>query len=110
MAIIEHRRPDAPQRVPFAMQSPLHVPRERYYDRDFYELEKQHLWPRVWQMACRLEEIPRPGDWVEYEICGESIVVVRQHDHSVKAFYNVGPHRASQLCSGVGRAAGGQLT
>ena len=91
------------------MRSPLHVPRERYFDREFYELEKQHLWPRVWQMACRLEEIPKPGDWVEYEICDQSIVVVRQHDHSVKAFYNVCPHRATQLCSGSGRAPGGQI-
>src|SRR3954454_6198108 len=110
MAIAEDRRSDVARRLPFAMLSPLHVPRERYFDREFYELEKQYLWPRVWQMACRLEEIPRPGDWVEYEICGESIVVVRQRDDSVKAFYNVCPHRATQLCTGVGRAPGGQIT
>jgi len=110
MAILEDRRFDTRRQVPFAMQSPLHVPRERYYDRDFYELEKQYLWPRAWQMACRLEEVKRAGDWVEYEICGESIVVVRQRDDSVKAFYNVCPHRATQLCDGVGRAPGGQIT
>jgi nitrite reductase/ring-hydroxylating ferredoxin subunit len=110
MAIVEDHRTDPRHRVPFAMQSPLHVPRERYYDRGFHELEKQHLWPRVWQMACRLEEIPKPGDWVEYEICDQSIVVVRQRDDSVKAFHNVCPHRATQLCSGTGRAAGGQIT
>jgi nitrite reductase/ring-hydroxylating ferredoxin subunit len=109
MAIIEDRRSDTRRQVPFAMQSPLHVPRERYFDRDFYELEKQHLWPRVWQMACRLEEIPRPGDWVEYEICDQSIVVVRQRDHSLKAFHNVCPHRATQLCQGTGRAPGDQI-
>jgi len=31
----------------------------------------------VWQMACRLEEIPKPGDFVEYEILDQSIIVVR---------------------------------
>ena len=36
MAIVEDRRSDARRQVPFAMRSPLHVPRERYYDRDFY--------------------------------------------------------------------------
>ena len=110
MAIIEDRRPDARPQLPFAMRSPRHVPRERYYDREFFELEKQYLWPRVWQMACRLEEIPSPGDWVEYEICDQSIVVVRQRDQSVKAFYNVCLHRATQLCSGTGRAPGDQIT
>src|SRR6187399_3603154 len=28
-------------KVPFAMSSPLWVPKERYYDREFFELEKQ---------------------------------------------------------------------
>src|SRR3954453_1462583 len=78
----------SPPSVPFAMRDPLHVPRERYFDRDFFELEKERLWPRVWQMACRLEEIPDPGDFVEYEICDQSILVVRQPDQSVKAFHN----------------------
>ncbi len=100
----ENPRPDAAGKVPFAMRDPLHVPRERYHDPAFYALEKQNLWPRIWQMACRLEEIPRPGDWVEYEICDQSILVVRQADHSIKAFYNTCPHRATQLCKGAGRA------
>jgi nitrite reductase/ring-hydroxylating ferredoxin subunit len=109
MSITEDRRSGTARPVPFAMRDPLHVPRERYYDREFFELEKQHLWPRVWQMACRLEEIPQPGDFVEYEICDQSILAVRQADHSVKAFYNVCPHRATQLCKGSGRAGGGQI-
>jgi phenylpropionate dioxygenase-like ring-hydroxylating dioxygenase large terminal subunit len=109
MAIIEDRRSETRRQVPFAMHSPLHVPGERYYDRGFYELEKQYLWPRVWQMACRLDEIPSPGDWVEYEICDQSIVVVRQRDGSLKAFHNVCPHRGTQLCKGTGRAAGDQI-
>jgi phenylpropionate dioxygenase-like ring-hydroxylating dioxygenase large terminal subunit len=92
------------------MSSPLYVPRERYFDREFFELEKERLWPRVWQMACRLEEIPSPGDFVEYEICDESILVVRQPDMSVKAFYNACRHRATQLCKGSGRLAGGHIT
>ena len=107
MAIIESHAPGATRAVPFAVDDPRRITKERYYDREFFELEKQYLWPRVWQMACRLEEIPRAGDWVEYEICDQSIVVVRQRDDSVKAFYNVCPHRATQLCNGAGRAAGG---
>ena len=108
MTVTEERARRTTQ-VPFAMQSPLHVPRERYFDRDFFEMEKELLWPRVWQMACRLEEIPAAGDFVEYEICDQSIVVVRQEDLSVKAFYNACRHRATELCKGSGRVAGGQI-
>ncbi|MBO0729053.1 MAG: aromatic ring-hydroxylating dioxygenase subunit alpha [Acidimicrobiaceae bacterium] len=95
--------------VPFAMTSPMRVPRERYFDRGFFELEKEKLWRRVWQMACRLEEIPEPGDFVEYEICDQSLLVVRQLDYSVKAFENACRHRATQLAVGAGRLPGRQI-
>jgi len=103
MAITEDRTAPSETSVPFAMRSPLHVPCERYYDREFFELEKEKLWPKVWQMACRLEEIPEPGDFVEYEICDQSILVVRQPDRTIKAFHNACRHRATQLRKGSGR-------
>ena len=37
---------------------PDQIPKERYFDPDFYAMEAEQLWSRVWQMACRLEEIP----------------------------------------------------
>ena len=106
---ISDERLSASALVPYAMTDPLRIPRERYFDREFFELEKEHLWPHVWQMACRLEEIPDPGDFVEYEICDMSILVVRQHDGSVKAFENACRHRATQLAVGAGRFGGGQI-
>ncbi len=109
MAVVENRRSETTRRVPFAMDNPLRVPAQRYYDREFFELETQYLWPRVWQMACRLEEIPEPGDFVEYEICDQSIIVVRQADSSIKAFHNACRHRATQLCKGTGRLHAGQI-
>jgi hypothetical protein len=60
MAIVEQNWSALP--VPFPIELAGGVPKERYYDPDFYRLESEQLWPRTWQMACRLEEIPRPGD------------------------------------------------
>jgi hypothetical protein len=57
-----------PPSVPWAVQTADRIPKQRYYDPEFYALEAELFWPRVWQMACRLEEIPKPGDFVEYEI------------------------------------------
>ena len=96
-------------KVPFAVTNPQRIPRERYFDRTFYEMEKEKLWPHVWQMACRLEEIPDPGDFIEYEICDQSVLVVRQADETIKAFDNACPHRATQLALGMGRFGGGQI-
>lgn len=102
------RKSSSARGVPHAMTAPNRVPKERYYDRGFFELEKQKLWHRTWQMACRLQEIPRANDYVEYEICEQSILVVRQADHSIKAFFNVCPHRATQMAKGSGTFPGGR--
>src|SRR5579884_2179246 len=88
--------------VPFAVEVPDRVPKERYYDQAFYEMEAELLWPRVWQMACRLEEIPGPGDFVEYEILDQSVVVVRGGDGSVRAYENACRHRGVKVVEGRG--------
>ena len=47
------------------------VPADAYISKDYLQLEKERLWPRVWQMACREEEIPRAGDFYTYDIADE---------------------------------------
>ena len=44
------------------------VPAENYISADFLREEAELLWPRVWQMACREEEIPKVGDFYTYDI------------------------------------------
>ncbi len=67
------------------------------YSEEFHRLEMERLWPRVWQIACREEEIPNVGDYVNYEIGDESILIVRNTADSIKAFYNVCSHRGRRL-------------
>ncbi len=88
--------------VPYAMELPDRVRKERYYDGGFYELEAEALWPRVWQMACRLEEIPQPRDFVEYEFLDQSIVLLRTDDMEVRAFQNACRHRGVRVIEGRG--------
>jgi phenylpropionate dioxygenase-like ring-hydroxylating dioxygenase large terminal subunit len=88
--------------VPYAIELPDRVPKERYFDPDFYQLEAEMLWPRVWQMACRLEEIPQPNDFVEYEILDQSIIVLRTEDMGVRAFQNACRHRGVKVVEGRG--------
>ncbi|CAN5420247.1 aromatic ring-hydroxylating dioxygenase subunit alpha [soil metagenome] len=87
MGIMDTERP-----VPFAVENPERIPTPRYFDAEFYALETERLWPHVWQMACRLEQIAEIGDWVEYTNLGRSVIVVRTKD-GVKAFHNACRHR-----------------
>ncbi len=94
-------------RVPFAVDRADRVPKERYYDQEFFDLEAELLWPRVWQMACRLEEIPEVNDFVEYEILDQSVIVVRTDEMEVCAFHNVCRHRGVRLVTGSGSCDNG---
>jgi nitrite reductase/ring-hydroxylating ferredoxin subunit len=93
--------------VPYAVEVPDRIPKERYFDADFYAMECELLWPRVWQMACRLEEIPAARDFAEYEILDQSIVVVRGDDMEVRAFQNACRHRGVKVVEGRGTCASG---
>ncbi len=72
---------------------------EAFLSRDYAKAEAEKLWPRVWQMAGRLEELPEVGSFLTYEIGDDSIIVVRTATDKLKAFHNVCPHRGRRLIS-----------
>ncbi len=72
--VLEDERPPVEHlraRVPYTART-QYVPVERYTSRAWHELERTHLWRRVWQMACREEHLPEVGSYVVYEIAGDS--------------------------------------
>ena len=87
--------------VPLRVTTPTRIPSKRYHDPAFFALEREKLWPHVWQMACRLEEIPEIGDYVTYRILDKSVIVVRTRS-GVKAFHNACRHRGVALAQGGG--------
>jgi phenylpropionate dioxygenase-like ring-hydroxylating dioxygenase large terminal subunit len=69
----------------------------RYSSADYMKKEWQHLWPRVWLLAGVTPDLPESGDYQVFEIGHEEILLVRQDDASIKAFYNVCPHRGNRI-------------
>jgi len=78
------------------------VPRARYTSPQFATLEFDRLWAHVWQVACREEEIAEVGDFCEYLIGDQSILVVRAAPDVVGAFHNTCLHRGTRLAEGSG--------
>ena len=87
--------------APYPVTNPERIPTPRYHDAEFYQAEVDHLWPHVWQMACRLEQIPNVGDWIEYANVGQSVVVVNTKN-GVRAFHNACRHRGVPFVGGTG--------
>jgi len=75
---------------------------ERYFSKDWHEAEVDHVWRKVWQVACRVEEIPEIGDYVVYDIVDDSLIVVRTAVDEIHAYYNACLHRGNALCLGTG--------
>jgi len=78
------------------------VATSRYYDPEFFRQEVDYVWPRVWQWACREEDIPEIGDHVVFDIVGYSFIIVRSAENEIKALANSCLHRGRQLveCDG----------
>lgn len=73
------------------------IPVDRYTSRAFHDLEVERLWRRVWQVACREEDIPEVGDTVVYDIADHSLIIVRTKADKIAAYHNACLHRGRQL-------------
>jgi nitrite reductase/ring-hydroxylating ferredoxin subunit len=88
-------KPDSPDEA-------VMLPIEPFVSREYALAEGEKLWPKVWQMACRVEEVPDVGDYVTYDIMDESIIVVRSSTEVISAYFNVCQHRGRRLTKGCG--------
>src|SRR5580658_7116993 len=89
--------------VASAPQGLVVIPTEAYLSEQYARAEKDKLWSKVWQIACRIEELPKVGDYVTYDILDESIIVVRSAPERISAYYNVCQHRGRRLLDGRGQ-------
>jgi nitrite reductase/ring-hydroxylating ferredoxin subunit len=84
--------------------TPVVIPVAAYTSPEYARAEQDRLWMKVWQMACREEEIPKVGDYYTYEILDQSLIVVRTAPDTIAAYHNVCMHRGRRLTTGCGHA------
>ena len=92
--------PDALRSVANVELGNAPIDTSRYLSRAFYALEKQRLWPRVWQALCRETELAEPGDYYVQDIADVSVLLVRTREGALRAFPNACLHRGRQLKGG----------
>jgi Rieske 2Fe-2S family protein len=76
------------------------LPRDLYFSPELYRQEQERIFWREWFCAGREEELPSPGDYVQLDVAGQSVLVVRTKDGALAAHYNVCRHRGSRLVLG----------
>jgi choline monooxygenase len=78
------------------------LPNFCYLDAQFFELEMKRVFGTTWQLAGRLDQLQRPGDYFTTTIAQEPVVVTRGADEGIRAFSNVCRHRAGPVAAGCG--------
>ena len=73
------------------------IPASWYTDERVFELERQTVFGRSWQLAARLDQLREPGHYVTTEISGEPIVIVCGSDGKLRGFFNVCRHHAAAV-------------
>lgn len=78
------------------------LPAFAYTDPAILAAERERIFARTWQPIARLEDVEVPGTFATGEIDGKPIVVTRDADGELHAFYNVCRHRAGPVAIGKG--------
>jgi phenylpropionate dioxygenase-like ring-hydroxylating dioxygenase large terminal subunit len=75
------------------------IPAGPYYQRDYFELEREAVFKRTWINTGHMCELPEPGSFIvrQIEAADASILITRGKDDKVRAFHNVCTHRGTQL-------------
>ena len=73
------------------------LPGRDYADPAVYEHERNAVFHRTWFCVGREEEAPQPGDFLTRDVAGESVLVTRTNDGTLRGHYNVCRHRGSVL-------------
>lgn len=76
-----------------------------YTDPDFYALDLKGVFERQWIFVGLESELATPGDYLVLSIAQSSVIVLRDDEARIAAFFNTCRHRGSTICGpGRGRA------
>jgi phenylpropionate dioxygenase-like ring-hydroxylating dioxygenase large terminal subunit len=75
------------------------IPYEYFTDPMWFPVEERKIWRKTWQFGCLQQELPSAGSYMKVHIGTTEVIVTRGLDHVVRCFYNVCPHRGTELVS-----------
>lgn len=71
-----------------------------YYTSDeIFRQELERIFYERWICIGRASQLPKPGSYFLHKIGNESILVTRNENEEIRAFYNVCRHRGTRLCT-----------
>ena len=75
------------------------LPQALYVDPEVFDFDIRAIFQRYWLQAALEIEIPKPGDYVTLTVGASPIVILRNDQGGVSAFFNTCRHRGAQICT-----------
>jgi hypothetical protein len=69
--------------VPFEQARAM--PASVYTSQEFLAQELEHIFSREWFCAGRASSLSKPGDYMTLELAGQPVMVIRDHDGTLRA-------------------------
>ncbi len=73
------------------------LPSEAYTSDDFFAWEIEHLFRPGWICLAHISQTPKVGDFINVELFGEPLIVVRDKSEQVHVLSRVCPHRGMDI-------------
>lgn len=90
-----HARPTVVHRP--APSGPHLISTDRYVSPDWLQREFDDLFPRMWLFAGLERDVAEPGEYLVLNLGDESLLVSRDDNGQLAAFYNVCQHRGARV-------------
>ena len=100
------------QAYPDGFPEALRIPVERYTSREFFSLEKKHVFEKCWLFVAHVQQLPEVGSYLfleQLEGIGIPIFLLRGEDHKIRAFYNSCLHRGGPVVTDPSGTVNGRL-
>lgn len=70
---------------------------DKYSAPEYHEKDLELVFSKSWQLVGHMSQLEKAGAFFTTEVANEPIIVTKDRDEVVRAFYNVCPHRATKL-------------
>lgn len=75
------------------------LPQPLYTSEAVFDFEMKAVFARSWLQAGHLAEVAKVGDYITVQLGKTSVVIIRESESSVCAYFNACRHRGSMICT-----------
>jgi len=73
------------------------LPQKYFVSPEIFAKEQAQIFSTQWLLVGHQSQLPSPGDYIVQDVNRESIIMIRDKDEEIRAFYNVCRHRGTRL-------------